>query len=66
MFQPLLILVTELPVDDQNGSKHIASYSGHLIYRIFRYIKRSKFVKNEYARYTVEYFLVDNACVIYT
>jgi hypothetical protein len=32
----------------------------------YLYIKRSKFVKNEHARYTVEYFPVDNARVIYT
>jgi hypothetical protein len=29
-------------------------------------IKRSKFIKNEHARYTVEYFPVDNARIIYT
>jgi hypothetical protein len=32
----------------------------------YLYIKRSKFVKNEHARYTVEYFPVNNARVIYT
>jgi hypothetical protein len=32
----------------------------------YLYIKRSKFVKNEHVRYTVEYFPVDNVRVIYT
>jgi hypothetical protein len=32
----------------------------------YLYIKCSKFVKNEHARYTVKYFPVDNARVIYT
>jgi hypothetical protein len=30
------------------------------------YTKRSKFVKNKHARYTLEYFSTDNARVIYT
>jgi lipid-A-disaccharide synthase-like uncharacterized protein len=32
----------------------------------YLYMKRSKFVKNEHAQYTVEYFPVDNMRVIYT
>jgi hypothetical protein len=40
----------------------------HFKYRIFRALpiqKMSKFVKNKHARYTFEYFLVDNARYLY-
>jgi uncharacterized protein with PIN domain len=70
-----MIIITVFVTINQriNVIQNIIITRDYIFYRILGrerarclYIKTSKFVKNEHARYTVEYVLVDNARVIYT